>query len=128
MKHIKAFTYEPKIEAVRNGTCRQTIRPLGKRPAESGDIILFHGWEGRPYRSRWSWRLDVHTNYVETVLISPKGISFINTIFGGNTFREWKQLDALAKYDGIESGKEMGKLFNKMYDLRGGKEFQIIRW
>ena len=57
--HVKSFTYEPKIEGVRRGEIRQTIRPKGKRPVEVGDRILFHGWTGRPYRSPWSWRLPV---------------------------------------------------------------------
>ena len=56
-KHVKAMTYKPKIPYIRSGECRQTIRP--GRSVCVGDQILFHGWEGRPYRSKWDWRLRI---------------------------------------------------------------------
>ena len=65
--HVKAFTYEPKIKAVLSGVCTQTIRPLGKKIIEQGDTITFHGWEDRPYKSKWSWRLKALVSKVEYV-------------------------------------------------------------
>lgn len=50
------LTYAPKIEGVRNGTIRQTIR-TGRRFAV-GDHVSFHGWLGRPYFSKWSFRTE----------------------------------------------------------------------
>ena len=53
-----SLTYEPKIQPVIDGTCTQTIRTVGKAGRKSvGDLISFHGWQGRPYRSSWSWRM-----------------------------------------------------------------------
>jgi hypothetical protein len=57
--HILSMTYGPKIEGVRNGTIRQTIRRFNpKRPFEIGDKLLIHGWSGKPYRSLWNWRME----------------------------------------------------------------------
>jgi hypothetical protein len=53
-KHNIALTYAPKIEAVLDGRCTQTIR-AGRR-FEVGDLVSFHGWEGVPYRSKWSFK------------------------------------------------------------------------
>ena len=55
-RHIMAITYKPKIESILKDTCTQTIRKRRKKPFAIGDLILLHGWEGRPYWSRWSWR------------------------------------------------------------------------
>lgn len=66
-KHVMALTYKPKIEAVKNGTCGQTVRLLHKGPdplpqditkrlKRPGDEILMHTWEGKPYKSKWGWQ------------------------------------------------------------------------
>lgn len=73
-RHIMAMTYEPKIEAVRSGECRQTIRK--GRKVSAGDEILFHGWSGKPYRSKWNWRKRVVVNHVACVKVKADGISF----------------------------------------------------
>lgn len=132
--HIKAFTYKEKIPDVRRGICCQTIRPLGKIPVEPWDKILFHGWEGVPYRSKWSWRLLVIVNDVHSTMLFQDGLAMDNKFF------PWYQLDNLARQDGIKpmddmsEGESMGWLFNVFYpDLPAhweavGQKFQIIRW
>ena len=135
-KYVKAFTYEPKIEGVRNGTIRQTIRPFGNQPIEKGDQILFHGWKDRPYHSAWSWRTRVIVTHVDQCEMFKQGIWFHEGIF----FR-WIDLSVTAKKDGIKKfdytneGISMGILFNEMYpdlpewnqDLKG-KDMEIIEW
>ena len=117
-KFVKAFTYEPKIEAVKSGAIRQTIRVDSK--VEIGDEILFHGWSGKPYRSKWSWRMRVKVNDSSfPVLIHSDGMTLPMEGTRG-VFYEWKDLDWLADLDGIVSvdglstGESMGQLFNKM--------------
>lgn len=126
MKHIKAFTYAPKIPAVLDGRCRQTIRPEGKRPVAVGDTILFHGWQDRPYRSPWSWRKEV-----EVINVIPARVLSAGMLFNGASWH-WDELDWLAERDGIDppTGIELGRLFNSMYSLNpvNWKHFQIIRW
>lgn len=134
--HVKAMTYKPKIPDVLSGICRQTIRPIGKYPIKEGDRILFHGWEGKPRHSPWSWRLLVEVIGVKDVLIRHDGINLnpnVISIFPRNTmwdnlFTPWEQLDYLARDNGIKppTGKALGALFTSMYDLRKSKPFQII--
>ena len=70
-----ALTYQPKIESVRNGTCVQTIRTIGKSgPKSVGDLISFHGWAGKPYHSLWSWRTPYwKISSAEKILLSNSG-------------------------------------------------------
>lgn len=53
-KRILPLTYPPKVGPVREGKYTQTIRP--GRKFRIGDLVMFHGWEGKPYRSKWSFR------------------------------------------------------------------------
>jgi len=53
-KYTLPLTYAPKIPAVLSGRCTQTIRL--ERKFRARDLIMFHGWEGKPYRSKWSFR------------------------------------------------------------------------
>ena len=127
-KHQRAFTYEPKIPAVRDGRCTQTIRPKGKRPIVPGDIILFHGWEGRPYRSPWSWRMERATvKEVIPLKVYPEGF-----VLNGSIYRPWKSKegDELAERDFIDppTGEELGKVLTGMHKGLDGQEFQVIRW
>lgn len=132
--HIKAFTYEPKIKGVLDGSIKQTIRPSGKVPVKRGDTIRFHGWEGRPYFSKWSWQIRVKVSRVNNIKMLHHGI-----LEGGIFFR-WESLNLVAEADGIEQkegmnhGESMGVLFNKMYrkelneNEMKGIDMQIIHW
>ena len=62
---IRPLTYAPKIPGVLDGTIRQAIR-VGQKLA-AGDRILFHGWAGTPYRSKWSFR----TPYFTLIAVIP---------------------------------------------------------
>jgi len=57
--HMPSLTYKPKIEAVKAGTIRQTVR-LKRSSVEmrEGDKLILHTWAGKPYRSKWDWRFE----------------------------------------------------------------------
>ena len=56
--HILSLTYAPKIPLVKSGDCTQTIRLHNpEKPKMVGDKLLLHTWAGKPYRSKWDWRL-----------------------------------------------------------------------
>jgi hypothetical protein len=137
MRYVMAFTYEPKIERVRRGEISQTIRPKWK--VALGDRILLHGWTGKPYRSKWSWRLSVTVSHVENIYAFADGIKI--DINGAWIFFPWdsERADTIAALDGIEppTGIALGKLLTNMHRLlprhRYGPtdyrpNFQIIAW
>jgi len=124
------LTYEPKIEPVRRGECRQTIRT--GRKFKVGDLIRFYTWKGKPYRSK----RETITEYMEIwgtadIIIHHWGIQ--NGLLGMEHERFlWEQCDMLAEKDGIvpptgESLRDVliqknGKIPDKGIDM------QIIRW
>jgi hypothetical protein len=139
-KHVLPLTYAPKIPAVLEGRCTQTIR-AGRR-FKVGDLVMFHGWEGRPYHSKWSFRTPywkIHT--VWDIIVWKEGILFPemkdHSDYSPEMFREWECLDWLAFLDGIEpaTGGELGKVLLEMNELvptennlLGELEMQVIRW
>ena len=57
--HILSLTYVPKIPLVKSGEITQTIRLHNpERPKKVGDKLILHTWEGKPYRTKWDWRLE----------------------------------------------------------------------
>ena len=126
MKAILPLTYKPKIQAVIDGKCKQIIR--------AGRIIYseiaFHGWEGKPYHSKWSFRTEYFQVILqEPIIIYPHGIFWS---WAGIT-REWADpvLDDVAWFDGINppTGTELKKVLCKMHKIPPeGIEAQIIRW
>jgi hypothetical protein len=135
MKKIRAFTYKPKIKGVRNGTIRQTIRPvhpqLGSNLTRVGDGILFHGWEGKPYRSKWSWRLDVTVKERFSIMVLDGGI-VTDTVDGVHRIQEWNSdfCNELARLDGIDppTGRQLRRVFEDFYGDVAGMMFEVIRW
>ena len=139
-KHNLPLTYSPKIPAVLEGKCTQTIR--AGRKFKVGDMVSFHGWEGRPYRSKWSFRTPywpIHT--VWNITVWKNGILFPEMLEGYDyspeMFRPWDCLDWLAVLDGIvpETGEELGRVLLEMNELvptennlLGELEMQVIRW
>lgn len=139
-KHILPLTYAPKIPAVLDGRCRQTIR--AGRKFKKGDLVMFHGWEGRPYHSKWSFRTPywkIHT--VWDIIVWKEGILFPemkdHSDYSPEMFREWECLDWLAFLDGITpaTGEELGRVILEMNELvpttnnlLGELEMQVIRW
>ena len=131
MKHILPLTYEPKIPDVRCGKCTQTIRPKSEtKPKHQFDLVMFHGWEDRPYRSCWNWRTpywlikDVRTNLKIT---STQIVSFPDTSLEDILTQE--QSDEIARLDGFKDYSEMFQQFKKMYGNKlNDLLFTLIRW
>ena len=129
-----AFTAEFKILGVRAGTCTQTIRPIGARPKERGDMLLLHGWTDRPYRSPWSWRIPeiMVTNVMRIKMDFWKGVYFY-------TLGRWENWDSfevnqLASRDGFTAGAwrhpglAMKDWFFHTYGELSMKDFHVIEW
>ena len=120
------LTYRPKIARMASGEIRQTIRPGLKYRV--GDQVSFHGWEGQPYRSRWTNR----TQYYELIRViditlRPDRVQVHYVVWPWND----PIIDELARLDGIDppTGQELGWLFTTMYDLPDdGMDFQVLRW
>jgi hypothetical protein len=133
-KHVLPLTYAPKIPAVLDGRCRQTIR--AGRKFKKGDLVMFHGWEGRPYRSKWSFRTpyyEIHT--VWDIMVWGTGILFpemkSHVDYSFEHFVAWPFLDWLAVLDGIDppTGEELGRVLLAMHKIPPeGLSAQIITW
>lgn len=127
-KHVMAITYPPKIEPVKDGRCIQTIRK--GRKVSVGDEILFHGWSGKPYRSKWDWRKRVTIVDIIPTVISIHGM-FFPTIDG--LVHKWTDPypTKLARFDFIDptTGEALRDV---LFGLNGApnhpEEYQIIRW
>ena len=125
-----ALTYEPKIVGVLSGDVVQTIR-VGRKFAV-GDVVSFHGWEGRPYHSKWSFR----TPYVALVdvcdiLMSDAGIEFQKSgAVELGVLVPWSNLDELARCDGIvpPTGAALKAVLMSGVKSKKSIEAQIIRW
>ena len=123
-KHVMAITYQPKIEPVKDGRCTQTIRKGNK--ISVGDEILFHGWDGRPYRSKWSWRKRVTVIYEFSITVVDEGLWCLE-------FHKWNSafVDMMAYDDFIDppTGEALKAV---LFGLNGApkepEEYQIIRW
>jgi hypothetical protein len=123
---IRPLTYAPKIQGVLDGTIRQTIRAGQKLAA--GDRILFHGWAGKPYRSKWSFRTPYYTLIaVIPIRIRPDGLLFESN----GEVRPWADLDDLAARDGIDppTGDGLREVLLGMHAVpASGVAGQILRW
>ena len=134
MKHILPLTYEPKIPDVRSGKCTQTIRPISyTKPKKKGDLVMFHGWSGKPYRSKWGWRTpywkiieayDIYFSDTTDRIIIRKSIDdykFFN--LSGD------ELEVIAIKDGFKNFEKMTNQFRKMYGEKFlNKIFTVIQW
>ena len=122
------LTYQPKVEPVLLGTCRQTIRTGRKK--QVGDLIRFFLWTGRPY---WSKQIDL-TEYeplveVLNIKIVPIGIIFER---GGLVPWTFMEMGRIAKLDAINP--PTGAALRDVLIGKNGKipvdgiEAQILRW
>lgn len=126
-KHVLSMTYAPKINAVQDGRCTQTIRRRGT--IKAGDSIMFHGWSGKAYRSKWNDKMRVTVTEVIHCLASTEGLKFENT----KTI-PWDDIiiDIIAQRDFIDPPTGLA-LRGVLFELNGGApstpvECQIIRW
>jgi len=134
-KHILPLTYEPKIPDVLEGKCTQTIRPISyTKPKNKGDLVMFHGWSGKPYVSKWSFRtpywkitesIDIHFAYShgdEIVIRKVDRCDNFHTISKA-------EMNLIAVLDGFKNIEELFAEFRRMYgsDVYE-KVFTIIRW
>ena len=125
-KHVMSMTYAPKIAAVQDGRCTQTIRKRGT--IKVGDSIMFHGWSGRPYCSKWNGKMRVTVTEVIHFLASTEGLKFENT----KTI-PWDDIiiDIIAQRDFIDPPTGLA-LRDVLFELNGApstpERYQIIRW
>lgn len=120
------LTYEPKIQGVLNGSIFQSIRI--DTILEIGDSIAFHGWEGTPYKSPWSFRTPYcEINWAEPIRIHEDSIYYpwekLKIPAGG------PELKYLAALDGIEpaTGEELLRILHAFHGS-GTLKGKIIRW
>ena len=118
----RAISYKPKAEAVRDGLCRQTIR---KGEFAVGDIQPFHGWEGRPYRSPWSFRIECELIEVIPITVAQ------SWYFIDGMVNWWVDPygDELARLDYIDppTGAALRDVLMGFHG-RGKHELSILRW
>ncbi len=127
-KYNLPLTYAPKIPKVLSGECTQTIRAGSK--FKRHDIVSFHGWEGRPYRSKWSFKTRYFTLVaVEDIKIFKNGLE----LSWQENLLPWASriVDNIALLDGIDppTGVELGKVLLNMHKTPNeGLAAQIITW
>ena len=138
------LTYLPKIEPVRSGNCKQTIRfctisKSKKHPGEIirkqvGDRIRFYQWTGRPYWSHPEYITDYMELWMaEDIRIIPTGFLFYHN---GKFQREYNwnywEMKRLAEYDFIDP--PTGEALRNVLVGKNGKipaegaPAQILRW
>ncbi len=93
---------------------------------------MFHGWQGKPYRSKWSFRTP-YWNVIEAlpIFIFPYGISIEYSTKNKSEVFPWHRFDALAKKDGIDppTGEQLCHVMSSMHDIpETGVSAQVIRW
>ena len=133
--HCMSFTYEPKILGVINGSIRQTIRRRSgtdstrfskRKEFGVGDKLIMHGWEGRPYHTPWSWRIEEVLTGVGVLLLVDEGLFNIR-----GEFIPWDSefADHLAQRDGIDPPTGFGlKEVLKMHGKDWEGEYYVLRW
>ncbi len=129
-KHVIPLTYAPKIQPVLSGRCTQTIR--AGRKFKVGDLVSFHGWEGRPYHSKWSFRTPYWTVLSPApIIIFQDGIETDPPFPDFIEEYKWNELDLIAAADFIDppTGEELGRVLLAMHKIPdGGLPAQVIRW
>ena len=135
------LTYQPKVEPVLLGTCRQTIRVLTKNKKtgklaprkQEGDLIRFFLWTGRPY---WSKQINL-TEYEPLTEVHNIIIHNSSGIMGLANYGfpiRWNSIwaDEIAARDAIVP--PTGEALRDVLIGKNGKipaegiEAQILRW
>jgi hypothetical protein len=130
---VLGFTYKPKIEAVHDGRCDQTIRK-GRRINTLDELLLFT-WSGKPYRSPWLWRKRAICVEAIPIKAHTWGFELLGHCDGERTGAEfaWDTsfMDSVAARDYINppTGTGLRDVLLKTHKIgEDGKLFQIIRW
>ena len=129
-KHIMSMTYAPKVDAVQDGRCTQTIRGMRKKKINAGDSILLHGWADptKPYNSKWNNLMRVTVTDVIYCFVSAEGLQCGNT-----GIIPWDDIliDIIARDDFIDPPTGLA-LRDVLFKLNGApstpERYQIIRW
>jgi hypothetical protein len=110
---------------VRDGTKRQTIRPIPKRMPRPGDIIDCREWEGKPYRSKQHRLLvdlirSVHALWFNGVTI------VLDEVDPTKPLMSHSEMQLFARADGFKDLREMAAWF----DAEHGLPFKgvLIKW
>lgn len=127
-RHVMSITYKPKIDAVFDGRCRQTIR-LGRRYTV-GDEVLIYEWTGRPRRSKWGRRMRVTLTDAFNITLAGGGIGL--EAFPDEGEYSWRSrlADAYAAQDFIDppTGEELKRVLEAFHGPLTGQPAQILRW
>jgi hypothetical protein len=101
--HILSMTYAPKIPLVKSGECTQTIRLHNyQNPKRVGDKLLIHTWKGKPYRSKWGWKL---TTSIEDLTLLRFPLSDPTSLLFFHRGKVWVPTDDIGLYNiGIADG------------------------
>ena len=135
--HILSLTYAPKIPLVKSGECTQTIRLHNpERPKKVGDKLILHTWAGKPYRSKWDWRLE--TEILALALLDwgrsiedAQILTQTNGVWGAYESISEAELGVIAELDGIEPNwMHLAETLMKLNGLKkiALTEWDIIRW
>ena len=132
-KRYMAITYPPKIKPVNDGRCTQTIRKGDK--INVGDIIEFHNWADKAYRSKWINRFDVIvTEAIPIIIDDVLGIGLRyqpeSNILNWNSW-DGTYVNYLAELDYINppTGEALRDVLFKLNDApKEPEQYQIIRW
>ena len=133
--HNLSLTYAPKIPLVKSGECTQTIRLHNPdRPKKVGDKLILHTWEGKPYRSKWDWRLETE---ISELILLDWGQTINEAKLSFTQGKNWVPTDELglkniAISDGIEHPHWMNLMevlqkLNNKGSIRG-TIWDVIRW
>jgi len=129
-KHILPLTYKPKIPDVLSGKCTQTIRPISyTKSKQVNDLVMFHGWSGKPYRSKWSFRTPYWKIKESFDIYFQKSV--IRKANGNDEFHNLSinEMNELAVLDGFKNSNELINEFRRMYgDKFFDTVFTVIRW
>jgi hypothetical protein len=115
-RHVILFQprFAPLVEA---GAKLQTIRPLRKRPVQSGDVLDLRTWTGAPYRSpQRKLREVVCTRTAQIEIDSLRGLVWIGEGFESELLTR-RQADRFAQRDGFKGRGEMADWFEAMHGL-----------
>jgi hypothetical protein len=115
-KPMRVIMFQPRFAAkVKDGSKRQTIRPIPKREIKPGMILSLRQWSGTPYRSKQIILREDSCLSTEAIEIKEAG---------GNAF--YMNMDAFALADGFDCWENMKDWFRKTHGLpfRG----LLIKW